>query len=70
MGLSLYERLLEDAEDDERNIILWMDHRATPQADAINAMGHERLSTVGGTISTTAVLATSASSAKYLALNS
>ena len=40
-----------EPDDDARNIILWMDHRATPQADAINAMGHERLSTVGGTIS-------------------
>ena len=38
-------------DDDERNIILWMDHRATAQAAAINAQGHERLSTVGGTIS-------------------
>lgn len=36
---------------DERNIILWMDHRATEIAEAINATGHERLSTVGGVIS-------------------
>ena len=38
-------------EDDERNIILWMDHRATSEAAAINDGGHERLRTVGGTIS-------------------
>ena len=38
-------------DESEQNVILWMDHRATPQADIINAMGHERLSTVGGTIS-------------------
>ena len=37
--------------DDERNIILWMDHRANEQAAAINALGHERLAQVGGTIS-------------------
>lgn len=38
-------------DDDERNIILWMDHRATTQASTINALGHDRLQTVGGTIS-------------------
>ena len=38
-------------DDDERNIILWMDHRAIDDAAAINAGGHERLRTVGGTIS-------------------
>ena len=36
---------------DERNIILWADHRANEQAAAINAGGHARLSTVGGAIS-------------------
>lgn len=34
-----------------RNIIVWMDHRATEQADRINATGHKVLDYVGGTIS-------------------
>jgi FGGY-family pentulose kinase len=34
-----------------QNIIVWMDHRAQAQADAINATGHQVLSYVGGTIS-------------------
>ena len=37
--------------DDERNVIVWMDHRATRQARAINATGHAVLDYVGGTIS-------------------
>ena len=36
---------------DERNIILWADHRANDIAAAINAKGHARLATVGGAIS-------------------
>ena len=35
----------------ERNIIVWMDHRATEQAARINATGHRVLDYVGGTIS-------------------
>jgi D-ribulokinase len=35
----------------ERNIIVWMDHRATEQAARINATGHAVLDYVGGTIS-------------------
>ena len=35
----------------ERDIIVWMDHRATPQAERINAQGHEVLRYVGGRIS-------------------
>eukprot|EP00614_Pseudopedinella_elastica_P035394 CAMPEP_0172618292 /NCGR_PEP_ID=MMETSP1068-20121228/78860_1 /TAXON_ID=35684 /ORGANISM="Pseudopedinella elastica, Strain CCMP716" /LENGTH=636 /DNA_ID=CAMNT_0013424427 /DNA_START=108 /DNA_END=2018 /DNA_ORIENTATION=+ len=35
----------------ERNIVVWLDHRAKAQADRINAGGHEALRTVGGTIS-------------------
>ena len=35
----------------ERNIIMWMDHRATQQADAINATKHPVLDYVGGRIS-------------------
>jgi FGGY-family pentulose kinase len=36
---------------DERNVIVWMDHRATHDADFINATGHEVLRYVGGKIS-------------------
>ncbi|MEJ6393510.1 FGGY-family carbohydrate kinase [Gymnodinialimonas sp. 2305UL16-5] len=35
----------------ERNVIVWMDHRATDQAARINAQGHDVLSYVGGRIS-------------------
>jgi D-ribulokinase len=35
----------------ERNIIVWMDHRAIEQADRINATRHKVLDYVGGTIS-------------------
>jgi FGGY-family pentulose kinase len=37
--------------EDEQNVIVWMDHRATPQAERINARRHEVLEYVGGTIS-------------------
>lgn len=40
-----------DADHPERNIIMWMDHRATEQAARINAMGHPVLDYVGGRIS-------------------
>jgi len=53
--------VLLDAEDrpvsasptarDEQNVIVWMDHRATPQAERINALGHDVLRYVGGVIS-------------------
>jgi FGGY-family pentulose kinase len=36
---------------DERNVIVWMDHRATDQAARINATADEVLKYVGGTIS-------------------
>ncbi len=36
---------------DEQNVIVWMDHRAIPQAGRINAGGHKVLDYVGGTIS-------------------
>lgn len=35
----------------ERNIIVWMDHRAIEQAERINATGHPVLAYVGGVIS-------------------
>jgi D-ribulokinase len=37
--------------DPQRNIIVWMDHRATEQARRINATGHDVLRYVGGSIS-------------------
>ena len=37
--------------DPERNVIVWMDHRAMAQAARINATGHDVLKYVGGTIS-------------------
>lgn len=37
--------------DDEKNIIVWMDHRAVKQADEINQTGHRVLDYVGGKIS-------------------
>ncbi|MEP1536379.1 MAG: FGGY-family carbohydrate kinase [Paracoccaceae bacterium] len=37
--------------DAARNIIVWMDHRASDQADQINAQGQDVLAYVGGTIS-------------------
>jgi FGGY-family pentulose kinase len=35
----------------EQNVIVWMDHRAIPQASRINALGHPVLRYVGGVIS-------------------
>jgi D-ribulokinase len=37
--------------DPARNVIVWMDHRATGEAEEINAGGHPVLKYVGGTIS-------------------
>jgi len=37
--------------DDARNVIVWMDHRATDQARRINETGHDVLRYVGGVIS-------------------
>jgi len=39
------------SEQAERDIIVWMDHRAVEQAERINAGGHEVLKFVGGKIS-------------------
>ncbi|WP_018235497.1 FGGY-family carbohydrate kinase [Ensifer sp. BR816] len=39
------------SEDPERDIIVWMDHRALDQAERINAKGHDVLRYVGGRIS-------------------
>jgi FGGY-family pentulose kinase len=38
-------------ESDERNVIVWMDHRAVGEAAELSASGHEVLKHVGGTIS-------------------
>jgi FGGY-family pentulose kinase len=35
----------------EQNVVVWMDHRAVEQADAVNKAGHDVLQYVGGTIS-------------------
>lgn len=35
----------------EQNVVVWMDHRAIPEADEINRTGHEVLKYVGGVIS-------------------
>ncbi len=40
-----------DSGDPNRDIIVWMDHRAVLQADRINAAGHPVLNYVGGRIS-------------------
>ncbi len=37
--------------EDEQNVVVWMDHRAIPQADRINAGRHRVLDYVGGVIS-------------------
>jgi D-ribulokinase len=39
------------SEDPNRDIIVWMDHRAVDQAERINALGHDVLRYVGGRIS-------------------
>lgn len=39
------------SEDPARNVIVWMDHRAQPEAEEINALGHRVLDYVGGRIS-------------------
>lgn len=40
-----------DPQHPERNIMVWMDHRAVAQAERINATGHRVLDYVGGRIS-------------------
>lgn len=37
--------------DPQRNVVMWMDHRATEQADRITKNGHRVLSRVGGVMS-------------------
>lgn len=37
--------------DPQRNVVVWMDHRATAEAEEINAKGHPVLDYVGGRIS-------------------
>ncbi|GAC1038049.1 FGGY-family carbohydrate kinase [Pseudomonas sp. No.117] len=40
-----------DSGDDQRNVMVWMDHRATEEANEITASGHPVLRYVGGRIS-------------------
>lgn len=40
-----------DGQDDEKNIILWLDHRAVKQANFINGTNHPVLKYVGGKVS-------------------
>ncbi|WP_446469054.1 FGGY-family carbohydrate kinase [Xenorhabdus stockiae] len=42
---------VSQSKEPNRNIIVWMDHRATVQAEHINALGHSVLNYVGGKIS-------------------
>lgn len=42
---------ISPSEDPNRNIIVWMDHRATEQAERINKLKHPVLNYVGGKIS-------------------
>lgn len=42
---------VSDEGDDARNVIVWMDHRALEETEAINAGGHDVLKYVGGRIS-------------------
>jgi FGGY-family pentulose kinase len=42
---------LSPSGDDAHNVMVWMDHRATAQAERINARGHDVLRYVGGVIS-------------------
>lgn len=37
--------------EDQRNVVVWMDHRAAEEAKEINAIGHEVLDYVGGEVS-------------------
>lgn len=49
VALSLTELLFPG--DPQRNVVMWMDHRATEQADRITKNGHRVLSRVGGVMS-------------------
>ena len=42
---------VDPGEPSDRDVIMWMDHRATREAKEINATGHEALRRVGGRIS-------------------
>ena len=42
---------VSQSEDDDRNVIMWMDHRAVKEAGQINSTSHDVLQYVGGVIS-------------------
>lgn len=42
---------VSESGDPQRNVIVWMDHRAVDEADFINGTGHEVLRYVGGKVS-------------------
>lgn len=46
-----FEPLAATSDNNEQNVILWMDHRAEEEQDFINATKHEILKYVGGKIS-------------------
>ncbi|MCV3274086.1 FGGY-family carbohydrate kinase [Roseobacter sinensis] len=51
LGTGFAPVTVSDSGDAARNVIVWMDHRATDQARRINATGHRVLDYVGGRIS-------------------
>jgi D-ribulokinase len=51
LGRDMRPLSVSDSGEAERNVIVWMDHRATAQAARINEMGHPVLDYVGGRIS-------------------
>lgn len=48
--MSVAKSRLGEEDPEDRNIILWLDHRALEETDAINATGHNLLRYVGGTM--------------------
>ncbi len=42
---------ISPSDEEEQNVIVWMDHRSKQEAEEINEKGHEVLKYVGGTIS-------------------
>ncbi|CAH0343157.1 hypothetical protein RHI9324_04890 [Rhizobium sp. CECT 9324] len=51
LGEGGYPLAVGPSEEAERDILVWMDHRAVDQAERINTMGHDVLRYVDGRIS-------------------